>query len=184
MSLQPSRGLDPESARHVRPSLNQLAALCWRPKQDGSGVEVLLVTSSTGRWILPKGWPMSGKSPAQAAMTEAWEEAGVSKGKVSRRALGSFIGLKRTLAGDDLPCQTKVYAVKVQKTSKDFPESNRRGLIWVNPRTAATMVTEDGLRDILLHLPFAPSEAKSAAGSDEVADPAAPAPGLTAAPRP
>lgn len=154
MSLQPIAGLGPEQLRFAAPSLRQLAALCWR--KGAAGIEILLVTSSTGRWILPKGRPIGGKSPGQAALTEAWEEAGVSKGKVDRHPLGSFIGLKRTLQGDDLPCQTRVYAVKVLRTAEDFPERDRRGRIWVSPSAAAAMVAEDGLRDILLHLPFAP----------------------------
>jgi len=166
MSLLPSRGPEPESSRHVAPTLVQLAALCWRRGAADGGVEVLLVTSSTGRWILPKGWPMSGKTPAQTAMTEAWEEAGVSKGKVSRRPVGSFIGLKRTLAGDDLSCQTKVYAVKVQKSVKEYPESDRRGLVWVSPALAVTMVTEDGLRDILRKLPFVSDKDSPASVAD------------------
>ena len=151
MSLQPSRGPNADSARNLRPALNQLAALCWR--KGAAGLEVLLVTSSTGRWILPKGWPIDGKSAGQAALTEAWEEAGVAKGKVSRRPLGAFIGLKRMADGDDLPCLTQVYAVKVQRTEEEFPERDRRGRIWVAVAAAAQMVAEDGLRDILLHLP-------------------------------
>jgi len=151
MSLLPIAALSPDHRRAALPAMQQLAALCWR--KGAAGVEVLLVTSSTGRWILPKGWPIDGKSDAQAAMTEAWEEAGVSKGKLARRPLGSFIGLKRMAEGDDLPCQTRVYAVKVQRTTDDFPERDRRGRVWAPVLAAAAMVTEDGLRDILLRLP-------------------------------
>ena len=58
-----------------RPRSLQVAALCHRRTKAGQK-EVLLVTSrGTGRWILPKGWPMRGKSDAQAAAQEAWEEA-------------------------------------------------------------------------------------------------------------
>ncbi|HLL59899.1 MAG TPA: NUDIX domain-containing protein, partial [Allosphingosinicella sp.] len=55
----------------------QVAALPYRRGADGS-VEVLLVTTrGTGRWMVPKGWPMRGKSHAEAAAQEAFEEAGV-----------------------------------------------------------------------------------------------------------
>ncbi|MFC6583776.1 NUDIX hydrolase [Sulfitobacter aestuariivivens] len=51
----------------------QFAALCYRVKKGK--VQVLLVTSrGTKRWIVPKGWPMDGKTPAQSAALEAWEE--------------------------------------------------------------------------------------------------------------
>ena len=135
---------------HVVPVHTQLAALCYR---DGkSGREVLLVTSSNGRWILPKGWPMSGKSGGEAAMVEAWEEAGVKKGKLERKPVGTFIGSKFTDAGDEEPCLTKVYAIKVQKTVSDYPESDRRDRMWISPKKAAKLVTEDGLRSILKNL--------------------------------
>ena len=40
----------------------QFAALCWRV-MDGK-VQILLITSrGSGRWIVPKGWPMDGQTP-------------------------------------------------------------------------------------------------------------------------
>ncbi|MEN9850080.1 MAG: hypothetical protein RL128_243, partial [Pseudomonadota bacterium] len=54
----------------------QYGALCWRMHRGK--VEVLLITSrDTGRWVIPKGWPIDGLAPAQTAAREAWEEAGV-----------------------------------------------------------------------------------------------------------
>jgi 8-oxo-dGTP pyrophosphatase MutT (NUDIX family) len=54
----------------------QFAALCYRVVKKK--VKVLVISSrGTGRWIVPKGWPMDGKTPADAALQEAWEEAGV-----------------------------------------------------------------------------------------------------------
>jgi 8-oxo-dGTP pyrophosphatase MutT (NUDIX family) len=134
-------------ALHSPPIHTQLAALCHR--KGKSGKEVLLVTSSNGRWILPKGWPIEGKKPSEAAMVEAWEEAGVKKGKVDRKPMGSFVGLKRYDNGNEVPCLTKVFAVKVQKTTCDYPESDRRDRIWVSPKKAAKLVDEAGLKDIL-----------------------------------
>ncbi len=158
MTLQPRLKLASSEVAFSRPVHRQLAALCWRSVSgkgasgkgaSGSGREVLLVTSSTGRWILPKGWPINGKSPAEAAMTEAWEEGGVKKGKVSRRPLGSYMATKLTLRGDEEPCLLLVYAIKVRKTVDDFPEAAVRERLWVCPRIAATLVHEDGLREIL-----------------------------------
>ncbi len=66
----------------------QFAGLCYR--MVGGKPEILLITSHrSGRWILPKGWPIDGKTPAEGAMTEAWEEAGVI-GKVSPKCLGLY----------------------------------------------------------------------------------------------
>ena len=133
--------------RHTEPRFEQLAALCWR--KGAGGPEVLLVTSSSGRWILPKGWPIQGKSAAEAVLTEAWEEGGVSRGKASRKPLGSYIAIKRTPQGDDVPCRHHVYAIKVRDVADDFPEAHRRDRAWVSPAEAARLVDEEGLRDIL-----------------------------------
>jgi ADP-ribose pyrophosphatase YjhB (NUDIX family) len=149
--------------RHAEPRFTQLAALCWRKgasrgaskgasedaPEGASGREVLLVTSTSGRWILPKGWPIDGRSEAEAALVEAWEEGGVRRGKAARRPLGSYVAIKRTAAGDDVPCLHKVFAVKVQEEAASWPEAHRRGRRWVAPEVAAELVDEDGLRDIL-----------------------------------
>ena len=135
------------TAPFTRPVHRQLAALCYRNGEAGR--EVLLVTSSTGRWILPKGWPISGLKPGQAAMVEAWEEAGVRKGKVARKPLGAFMGSKFSVSGDEEPCLTQVYAVKVEETLDLYPEVDRRDRVWVSLEQAQGMVLEDGLRTIL-----------------------------------
>jgi 8-oxo-dGTP pyrophosphatase MutT (NUDIX family) len=125
----------------------QLAALCWRKGRGGR--EVLLVSSSSGRWILPKGWPMRGRSDAQAVLTEAWEEGGIRRGKVGRREIGSYLAAKRTADGDELVFRHRVFAIKVTETTDDFPEAERRDRVWLPPAEAAGLVEEEGLRDIL-----------------------------------
>jgi 8-oxo-dGTP pyrophosphatase MutT (NUDIX family) len=144
---------------HAEPRFTQLAALCWRKVALGDAAgdaprgaparEVLLVTSTSGRWILPKGWPIDGRSEAEAALVEAWEEGGVRRGKAARRPLGSYMAIKRTASGDDVPCLHRVFAVKVQEEASSWPEAHRRGRRWVSPALAAEMVDEEGLRDIL-----------------------------------
>ena len=106
----------------------QFAALCWR--RNGKDVEVLLVTSSHGRWILPKGWPIEGKTPREAALIEAWEEAGVKKGKIARDPVGSYRSTKITDDGEEVPCLVDVYRVEVTKIVGDYPEANRRNRRW------------------------------------------------------
>ncbi|KIQ68372.1 NUDIX hydrolase [Wenxinia marina] len=127
--------------------LKQLAALCWRKGEHGR--EVLLVTSSEGRWILPKGWPIDGCSGCETALTEAWEEAGVKRGKAARKPIGQFYSVKVRSNGETLPSLVKVYAIKVQKVVKDYPEADRRDRQWVSPRKAAALVTDEGLKAIL-----------------------------------
>tara|TARA_R110002074_G_scaffold31183_1_gene87631 strand:+ start:1298 stop:1777 length:480 start_codon:yes stop_codon:yes gene_type:complete len=130
-----------------RPSVVQLAALCYRTGPDG--LEVMLVRSSRGRWILPKGWPIDGLSGAETAMQEAWEEGGVSDGKAAKRALGFFDTVKRLDSGTEMPCETHVYAVTVRETRPEFPESDNRDPTWMSVADAANLVGERGLKDIL-----------------------------------
>ncbi|MEL6960190.1 MAG: NUDIX hydrolase [Pseudomonadota bacterium] len=132
-----------------RPKGLQVAALCHRPTKTGSK-EVLLVTSrGTGRWILPKGWPMRGKSEAEAAVQEAWEEAGVKAANVQEDPIGSYAYDKVLGKGLPVPVETLVYAVEVEDLARDFPEADERTRKWVTPQEAADLVAEPQLSRLL-----------------------------------
>jgi 8-oxo-dGTP pyrophosphatase MutT (NUDIX family) len=132
-----------------RPNRVQVAALCYRKKKGRK--EVLLITTrGTGRWMLPKGWPMDGKSGAEAARIEAWEEAGVRSGRVNRRPVGAFDYMKNHDDGLVEPCTATVYPIKVSEVMKDYPECGERQRKWVALDKAAEMVEEASLRDLLL----------------------------------
>lgn len=125
----------------------QFAALCYRIK-DGK-VQILMVTTRrTGRWIIPKGWPMTGETPGDAAATEAWEEAGV-KGKVATSPIGLFSYQKFYDSTPDLPCVVVVYPLHVSTVSKSYPEASERKRKWVSRKRAAKMVREVELARIL-----------------------------------
>lgn len=130
-----------------RPRALQVAALCYR--KGASGPDVLLATSSSGRWILPKGWPIDGLSAAEAAKQEAWEEAGVKSGKLTETAYGSYRSEKHFDNGAVVPCETQVYPLKVTDMADKFPESDRRERRWVPATKAARMVEEEGLQQLL-----------------------------------
>jgi len=135
----------PERKRDVR---TQFGAICWRINKDK--IQILLVSSRrTGRWVLPKGWPMDGETPAGAAMTEAWEEAGVD-GKVSPICLGIYSYTKAFDGSDNLPCVVAVFPVKVRRLSSDWPEEGERRRKWFSLKKAAKEVGEPELRRILL----------------------------------
>lgn len=142
----PQKGSDSFS----NPLYRQVGALCWR--QTETGKEVLLVTSSSGRWIIPKGWPMSGKTALEAVQIEAWEEAGVKRAKGKDKIFGHYLAVKRTTAGDEIPGVVDVYALRVLKTVKDYPEVHKRARQWLPLEEAAQLVDEDGLRQLILSL--------------------------------
>ena len=148
MTLQATKQLPISvSARHKGDIRTQFAALCWRVSNGKP--EVLLITSrGSNRWIVPKGWPMSGLTPGTGALTEAWEEAGV-KGKSYELCLGLFSYIKRFDHNSRIPCMAMVYPVKVSKLVNDFPEAGQRKRKWVSPNKAAAMVKEPELAQIL-----------------------------------
>ncbi|WP_299028904.1 NUDIX hydrolase [uncultured Sulfitobacter sp.] len=116
----------------------QFAALCWR-RQRGK-VQVLLVTSRRRkRWIVPKGWPMDGKTPGECALIEAWEEAGVI-GQQGEDCIGVYSYERLREGQDTTPCLALLYPVKVQKVAKKFPEARDRRRKWVSRKKAARMV--------------------------------------------
>lgn len=129
----------------------QYGAICWRPSKDG--VQVLLVTSrETGRWVVPKGWPIKGMTPEQSAAREAWEEAGV-RGPSRPHCLGIYsydklIGPTRSA----LPCVVALYGIKVAELSKRFPERQQRRRKWFSSTKAATKVDEPELQILLAGL--------------------------------
>ncbi len=133
-----------------RPPRQQYAALCYRLKKKTGDIEVLLLTSrDTGRWVIPKGWPMPGKLSHEVAAREAYEEAGV-RGTVETEPLGSFGYDKLLKDGIQIPCRVQVYALEVSELVKNFKEKGERSLEWVSCEDAAGRVHEQELSDIIL----------------------------------
>lgn len=135
----------------------QYAAICFRrvPEQDGA-IEVLLITSrDSGRWVVPKGWPMGKKKPHQIACTEAWEEAGV-RGRVQKKAWGHYTYLKRLDDGNLVPALVQVHLLDVQGLESDYPEKDERRLSWFTPAAAASSVREPELRCLISKLETLP----------------------------
>ena len=101
----------------------QFAALCYR-KRKKKKYEILLITGrKSGRWKLPKGWPVNGLTPAEAAIKEAYEEAGVL-GTCHEECIGHYcyaksLGKRRRT----LPCIVAVFPVRCTKFTDEYPES-------------------------------------------------------------
>lgn len=126
----------------------QFAALCYRFKDDK--IQFCIVTSRrSGRWIIPKGWPMDGVTPMDAAATEAYEEAGV-RGKVKPQPLGVYSYTKIRPDEDELPCIAVVYPLRVKRVLSKWPEKKQRQRKWVSRKKAAQLVDEPELRELIL----------------------------------
>jgi 8-oxo-dGTP pyrophosphatase MutT (NUDIX family) len=135
--------------RRTSAASTQYAALPYR-RTKVHGIEFLLVTSrGTGRWIIPKGWPIEGLRPPKAAAREAYEEAGV-RGTVTTRAIGEYSYSKQGKAiGQTLPCKVIVFALLVRIQQRTWPEAHQRRSRWVSPRKAARLITERELRAVI-----------------------------------
>ncbi|MFW2542533.1 NUDIX hydrolase [Primorskyibacter sp. 2E107] len=132
----------------IRPPQYQVAALCYQ--RTGSDLRILLITSrETKRWILPKGWPMSGRDAGGAARQEAWEEAGVRPAETPSFLVGAYRYPKVTNGGVPVDTAVDVYAIEVAGLEEDFPEASERTRVWISPEDAADRVNEEGLATLL-----------------------------------
>ncbi|MEP5730642.1 MAG: NUDIX hydrolase [Sulfitobacter sp.] len=121
----------------------QFAALCYRIRRGK--VQILVITSrGTKRWIMPKGWPMEGKTPAACAAQEAWEEAGVI-GQSGETCLGVYTYAKEIGEEDILSCLAMLYPLHVTSLAEKYPEAGQRRRRWVSRKKAAKMVAEPEL---------------------------------------
>lgn len=128
----------------------QAAALCLREGKQGR--EVLLVSSlTTRRWILPKGWPMNGRSLAGAALQEAWEEAGVI-GRAEETPVGYYTYEKILKSGPPVTCRVEVFRIHVSDLARDWPERKRRKRAWTPLDQAMKIVEEPELKALLARL--------------------------------
>lgn len=132
-----------------RPPALQVGAVCRCPR---SGDVVLITSRGTGRWVIPKGWPMEGKSLSGAAAAEAWEEAGV-EGRVHEAEIGRYRYDKEQDQGWSVPVEVRVFLMEADRLRPEFPEAGQRRRRWFSPAEAAARVAEPGLKQILLALP-------------------------------
>ena len=125
----------------------QYAALPFRKSEV---LQVLLITSrETGRWVVPKGWPMKGRSPSKAAALEALQEAGVD-GEVASKPVGSYVYVKHGPGQKSWTCKVHVYPLQVRKERDRWREQKERVRQWFSARDAAEAVDEADLKAIIL----------------------------------
>lgn len=125
----------------------QYGALCWRLHQGR--VQVLLITGrDSGRWLIPRGWPMAGQPPHTAAQIEAWEEAGVT-GEAASEPLGSYAYAKGRAPETLRPCLVAVFPLQVTGVSRHFPEIGQRRRKWFSQQKAARKVADPALAALI-----------------------------------
>lgn len=126
----------------------QSAILPWRRK-GRKNVEILLVTSrGGGRWIIPKGWPMSRKTLRESACQEAFEEAGV-RGQAEATPAGTFVADKTDMFGRTRQIDVLVYPMEVEEELADWPEKLERQRRWHSPAEVGRAVQSPSLRELI-----------------------------------
>ena len=153
---------DPAPSRRKRLArLKPRAQYGALPYRLSPQLEILLVTSrETGRWVIPKGWPIRLKSRRKVAALEALEEAGV-EGRVAKEPLGEFDYPKMLRSGESQACRVTVFALEVATQREAWREQTQRSAQWFGWEEAAAAVQEPGLSQIISDFArrFAPAEA-------------------------
>ncbi|HMF12966.1 MAG TPA: NUDIX hydrolase [Gemmataceae bacterium] len=119
----------------------------WIPQAAAIPVlrgRVCLVTSRSGkRWVIPKGIIDPGKTAAEIALQEAWEEAGLV-GVLRPDPVGSYLYEK--YGGT---CHVAVFLMDVTDAAEQWPEQSFRQRVWLDVRQALQRIDEEGLRNIV-----------------------------------
>ena len=125
-------------------STNGFQQACAVPfRKRGKRFEFCLITSSSGRWMFPKGLIDRGDTPAQTARKEALEEAGLH-GHVSRDPLGWYAARKHGRVFSVL-----VLLMEVRRSDDDWKEDHFRERCWVTVTAARKLLEQQELRDCL-----------------------------------
>ena len=127
----------------------QYAALPVAHGEDGRLRVMLLTSRDTGRWVIPKGWPMRGREPSEVAVQEAFEEAGLVGTIVGKHPIGIYHYEKQLSSNRGILCEVKVYLFVVERQLDDWPEKAVRETQWFDPADACNLVDEGGLAEIL-----------------------------------
>lgn len=119
-------------------SVDQVAALCYRPKD--ASIELLLVKTDGGRWIFPKGNVSTGEELWRAAQREAFEEAGAS-GEIGHEPLTTFLHLKQGLKQTGVELRIAAFPLRVKATQP--PGEKGRKPKWFSPDEAEKAVSKN-----------------------------------------
>jgi 8-oxo-dGTP pyrophosphatase MutT (NUDIX family) len=127
--------------------MKQIAALPLIASWNGE-VEIFLVTTrGGGRWIVPKGNPVSGLAPHDVAAREAWEEAGLV-GTAAESPVGSFSFSRRGYVHEqEFP--VSVYPLWVERQSRHWPERGERTVLRCSVNMALSLISVPGLAELV-----------------------------------
>lgn len=119
-------------------------------RKNGPALEILLITSHRRkRWVIPKGLIEPGLSPAESAVKEALEEAGITG------IPGGHIGTYEYEKWGGI-CRVQVFPLLVREVRKEWEEKYLRERRWFPPAAAAAAVRKPELQKLMANLPDFP----------------------------
>ncbi len=121
----------------------QVAAVCYRIR--GSHLEFLLVQTSGGRWIFPKGGVEPGRTHAESAALEAFEEAGVH-GRIEKIAFTRYY--RRKSAQSPTKEEPAVSAHLCEVSRLERPQESNRHPSWFSADKAKQRLRKDRAPEI------------------------------------
>ena len=127
----------------------QVAVVPFR--RSGGEIEICLIRRQDSRkWGIPKGFIDRGHSAEEAALTEAFEEAGL-KGEILADAIGTYEYKKWKLS-----LVVAVYVMKVRDVETKWPEKSFRQRRWASVEKAEQLLEKHPvhflLSDAIKHL--------------------------------
>lgn len=134
--------MDVTTERIVR----QAGVVPYRISKKGR-IQVLLVTSRNhDRWVFPKGTIEKNETPAQCALREAGEEAGIF-GEIESACLGRY---RYDKFGS--PREVDIFLMRVDEVHDEWPEDHQRDRDWFTLEEAASQMIDPEMTRIVSHL--------------------------------
>ena len=121
---------------------DQAGVIAFRRKRDG--IEICLIRNKGQKqWKIPKGFIDPGETPQEAALKEAWEEAGL-RGRIVGDSVGSYEYEKWGL---DLI--VAMYLMEVNGEEDEWEESRFREREWTSVANAVAMLKRHPVQAVL-----------------------------------
>lgn len=116
---------------------------------EGRVVFLMITSRRSANWVFPKGSPIKGLTPAETAMQETWEEAGV-RGEIGRGPVGFYLHPHNNKAG--ALQKIELFPLLVKEQEDEWPEEPERFRHWALLPQARRLLASRGAARIANNL--------------------------------